>query len=201
MNKNPISRRDNIVLQEMEGEVLIYDLGNDKAFCLNETSAFVWQACDGKTSVSEIAQDLNKKFKTDANEDLVWLALDQLKKENLIENGDELPNHFAGMSRREAVRKVGLASLIALPVIMAVAAPTARAAASICGAQYLAPCVCDLNAGMTFGGPYPFNTACGDITGACPPPLGCLCFVPAGTPENQTLGVGNGTFNGQCQPA
>lgn len=29
-------------MQELENEVLIYDLKADNAFCLNETSALVW---------------------------------------------------------------------------------------------------------------------------------------------------------------
>jgi hypothetical protein len=45
----PISRQNNIVTQEVESELLIYDLVENKAFCLNETSAFVWQNCDGNS--------------------------------------------------------------------------------------------------------------------------------------------------------
>lgn len=36
---NPTSRKEAIVVKELEGEVLIYDLRIDKAYCLNETSA------------------------------------------------------------------------------------------------------------------------------------------------------------------
>ena len=43
----PKARKENLVVQESNGEVLIYDLDTNKAFCLNETSALVWQACDG----------------------------------------------------------------------------------------------------------------------------------------------------------
>jgi hypothetical protein len=35
----PISRQQNIVVQDLGSEVLIYDLTINKAFCLNETSA------------------------------------------------------------------------------------------------------------------------------------------------------------------
>lgn len=43
----PKSRRENIVVQEFDDEVLIYDLERDRAFCLNKTSAVVWRACNG----------------------------------------------------------------------------------------------------------------------------------------------------------
>ncbi|MGI8468065.1 MAG: hypothetical protein ACR2N3_06390 [Pyrinomonadaceae bacterium] len=47
---------------------------------------------------------------------MVWLALDQLKKKNLIENEIATPSAFEGMNRRDVIKKVGFASMIALPV-------------------------------------------------------------------------------------
>jgi hypothetical protein len=126
----PKSRKENLVIQELEGEILIYDLEKNKALCLNETSALVWQSCDGSRTIASISDVIGKQLNSQVNEDLVWLALDQLSKENLIENKDEVKSKFAGMSRREAVRKVGLASLIALPVIAAITAPVAAQSAS-----------------------------------------------------------------------
>jgi len=51
----PESRQSGLVIQELGGEILIYDLREDKAFCLNATSALVWQACDGNKTVGEIS--------------------------------------------------------------------------------------------------------------------------------------------------
>ena len=50
MNKLPIARNKDIVVQTLDKEVLIYDLNTHKAYNLNETSSIVYQACDGKTS-------------------------------------------------------------------------------------------------------------------------------------------------------
>ena len=141
-SQKPLSRKENIVVQELEGEVLVYDLGNNKAFCLNETSAIVWEACDGNRSISEISDFVAKKTNSSASEELVWLALDQLKKEALINNPQDLEISFNGLSRREAIRKVGFASLVALPVIMAVTAPNAYAQASVCGPNVFNGCAC-----------------------------------------------------------
>jgi len=77
---NPISRQDDIVVQQSKDEILIYDLKLNRALCLNETSALVWRLCDGTKSVEEISQAISKKLKTPVSEDLVFLALDQLKK-------------------------------------------------------------------------------------------------------------------------
>ncbi len=122
------ARKEGLVIQEMPDEVLVFDLETNKAHCLNETAAFVWKACDGKNSVADITKLFGNKSGTSVPEDLVWLALDQLKKENLIENKDEIIVDYNGMSRREVIRKVGLASVVALPLISSLVAPTAASA-------------------------------------------------------------------------
>ncbi len=134
----PKARKENLVVQESEGEVLIFDLDKNKAFCLNETSTLVWQLCDGNNSVSEISESISRKLNSPVNEDFVWLALDQLKKEKLIVNGEEVVSNFAGMSRREVIKKVGLGTMIALPLVSSLVAPTAvsaqsTACAGMCG--------------------------------------------------------------------
>jgi hypothetical protein len=126
----PLSRQDGLVVQNLSDEVLIYDLKTNKAFCLNETSALVWNLCDGKKSVVEISQTISRKLNSAISEDFVWLAIDQLKKENLLSNGSQIKPDFNGLSRREAIRKIGLTSMIALPVVTSLIAPRAVDAAS-----------------------------------------------------------------------
>lgn len=145
---------------------MIYDLSTNKAFCLNETSALVWQLCDGTRTVSEISEGLSKKLNSPANEDLVWLAIDQLKKENLIANKEELENKFEGMSRREVIKKVGLGTMIALPVVAGMIAPNAVNAASTC---VNTPCVCN---GLGGAG----NQCNVGNAGSVPCAAGCACF-------------------------
>ncbi|HRH44093.1 MAG TPA: PqqD family protein [Pyrinomonadaceae bacterium] len=142
LNNYPLSRKDNIVVQEAGDEVLLYDLNDNKAFCLNETSAVVWELCDGKSSVAEINQKLSKKLNIKTDDNLVWLALDQLKKEKLLSNAEEVKIDFNGLSRRDAIRKVGFASLVALPVIMAITSPVAAVTQSVCGADSGITCAC-----------------------------------------------------------
>lgn len=132
MKNKPLSRKSNLVVQEVNGEVLIYDLNNGKAFCLNSTSALVWQACNGERSIAEINDFVSRQLNSPVNDDLIWLALDQLKEENLIENKTELNSKFEGLSRREVIRKVGLTSLAAIPVLMSITAPVAAQTASAC---------------------------------------------------------------------
>ena len=175
-NFKPVSRKENVVIQELAGEVLIYDLKTNKAHCLNETSAIVWQACDGERNVADISKHLSEKLNAPATDDLVWLALDQFKKDELIVNGSEINGFSGGMSRREVIRNVGLASVVALPLISSLVAPTAASAQSVVAA-------CDTQtAGDTApGGTCPQNcagAACNTTTGQGTP---STC-VATGTP-------------------
>ena len=157
----PKARKENLVVQELDGEVLIYDLNTNKAFSLNETSSLVWQLCDGDNSVSEISESIGRKLDSPANEDLVWLALDQLKKEKLIANAEEVVSNFTGMSRREVIKKVGLGTMIALPLVSSLVAPTAvsaqsTACAGMCGmtlacSTAVAGCMCSNNSALNNG--------------------------------------------------
>jgi hypothetical protein len=141
MKNNPKSRKENIVVQDFENEILIYDLKINKAYCLNETSRLVWHLCDGNHSISEISRSLTKKLKTNVSEDLIRLALDQLKRDDLLEQADKFALDFGGLTRREVIRKVGLSSLVALPVIASVIAPSAVTAQSLL--PFLAACTVD----------------------------------------------------------
>lgn len=170
----PVSRQTNIVVQELENEFLIYDLSINKAFCLNQTSALVFQLCDGKNSVAEISDLMSKKLKTLVSEDLVWLALEGLRKDNLLENDKELTNHLAGLSRREAVKKVGLASMVALPVIASVVAPDAVMAQSGVLLAVNSPCTSNGQCMSNFCAPT--NMCCAVGTTFWSPPGGvCVC--------------------------
>lgn len=128
----PKARIDNIVVQNIEDEVLIYELTTNQAFCLNATSALIWQLCDGKTSICEISRRLSAHLQSSINEDLIWLALAQLKKENLLAGAESLPDKFEGSNRREIIKRVGSACMAALPVISSLVAPPATSAASVC---------------------------------------------------------------------
>jgi hypothetical protein len=130
MHTLPQSRQNDLIVQELKDEVLVYDLTINKAYCLNPTSALVYQLCDGKHSVSDISKEISKKLKQSVTEDLVWLALDQFKEDNLLSNSKEIEIKFGGLSRREVVRKIGFASMVALPVISSLVAPTAAMAQS-----------------------------------------------------------------------
>lgn len=138
----PTARKENLVIQDLKGEILIYDLKTNRAYCLNESSAKIWQFCDGKNDVPQIGKLLKKHFNSSVSEDFVWLALDQLKKANLIKNEKELAINFNGLTRRAVIRKTLLATVVTLPVISSLVAPIAAKASSTSGGGVCIPISC-----------------------------------------------------------
>jgi hypothetical protein len=197
----PLARRRGIVVQDIGDEVLVYDLDSHNTFCLNETSGAVYMACDGFTSFEEL-----RRRKRGFTDDLINLALVQLDEQGLLEKRDESLAPLAGMSRRDAVRKVAMASALALPLIMSVAAPTALHAASVCGLPCSGPGTCTgtcptcTGTGICSAG----ATPCANLGGACSGfgtcfsgvciPGGGVCAGPDGTPcSSPGICTGTGT--------
>ncbi|CAN5352018.1 hypothetical protein BH20ACI2_BH20ACI2_20860 [soil metagenome] len=118
---NPMARQKGLVVQEMPDEVLVYDLDSNKAHCLNQSAALVWKSCDGNNSVIDIVREFETNGGGKASEDLVWLAIDQLNEKGLLEG--EMKPRFQGQSRRQVIKTIGLASMVALPVIASLVAP------------------------------------------------------------------------------
>lgn len=124
-NLEPLARKEGLVVEQMPDEVLVYDVERHKAHCLNRTAAFVWQQCDGETDASMIARRMEKEFNATVSEELVYLAFDQLGKDHLLEKRATLPAEMVNMSRRQVMRRIGLATAVALPVVISIMAPTA----------------------------------------------------------------------------
>jgi hypothetical protein len=126
----PTARKTGLVVQEVPNEVLVYDLETNKAHCLNSTASIVWKACDGTNSVTDIASIVASESGAKISDDLVWLAIDQLNENSLLET--EVKAEFAGKSRRDAIKKIGLASMIALPIVASLIAPKSAMASVSC---------------------------------------------------------------------
>lgn len=134
----PKARMDELVVHQLPDELLIYDLKSHKAYCLNAAAAVVWNLCDGSQTTSELATKLATKSKNKAadaaNEALVNLALDELEKFNLLEpsmdNRAEKPPVKKLITRRDAVRALGAATVL-LPTITMIVAPTAAQTRSL----------------------------------------------------------------------
>jgi hypothetical protein len=166
---NPEKRRQGLVITELDEEKLVYDLDRHEAHCLNRTAAFVFDRCDGKTSVADMAGALEqaeaptepagprkagarRRGSTDTS--VVWLALERLDRAHLLEA--PLAAESPRLSRRELVRRAAIFTGLVLPAVTSVVAPTPASAAATC----VTSCA----------GPQPFGTPCSSTA-----PANCIC--------------------------
>lgn len=113
--------------REFGDELLIYDLQRNEGHCLNSTAAAAWKLCDGNNSLSQIARTLSRQFSAQVDESTVLLALDRLADAHLLV---EPVMAAKRLSRRVALRRIGIAAAIALPLVTSIVAPTPARAAS-----------------------------------------------------------------------
>ncbi len=128
----PKARREGIITKQVDGELLIYDRERDKAHCLNPTAAFVWENCDGRRSISALADLLGRELNAAIDEAVIHLALKQLNRDHLLGNGQEEIPLLIDLSRRAVVRRLGIAAVL-LPLITSINTPTALANVSCTG--------------------------------------------------------------------
>lgn len=136
----PQARQDGLVVQELEDETLVYDLGNHKAHCLNRAAAAVWRLCDGTRDEAALARLLGKEMAAAADEDVVRLALRDLAVARLLR---EPLGARPRVSRRRLIQRLGQAA--ALPLVISIVSPTAAQAATCLGPA-ISPSDC--NAGL-----------------------------------------------------
>lgn len=129
-HQTPIARRDRLVTTELADEVVLYDTTTNQLHSLNPTAAFVWQRCDGRTPVADIAHQFGPAFGVEQAEDLVWSALDQLADQGLLVGETARPEWVAGISRRDLMKRAAVTALVLVPLVRSLVAPTPAAAQS-----------------------------------------------------------------------
>jgi hypothetical protein len=150
----PMRRQEGLVVTELEGEVLVYDLESHRAHCLNPTSAQVFRLCDGRSTVKQMAGAL-PQGSARAREAAVRLALDKLERAHLLETPLSAGEKEPSAARREVLRRAALLSGLLLPAITSALAPTPAEAAATC----VSSCASK-----------PFGTPCSSTA-----PANCLC--------------------------
>lgn len=124
----PRARAEGLLVRELEDEVLVYDLESHRAVCLNRAAARVWRLCDGTRTAAALARALGGELPAGSGEEAVCLALEQLGRDRLLD--ERRPAGASRVSRRELIRRLGLAAAASLPLVTSVVAPTPAQAAS-----------------------------------------------------------------------
>ena len=172
----PLARSDDLIIEELGDEVLVYDSNTDTAHCLTPDAARVWRHCDGRTPIDGLTAQLG------LNAELVQSALGELERCELLEAGPTPTGH----TRRDLTVKVAKfgAAAAAVPLIVSVAAPIP--------AMAVTPAFCFQRS----------SGNCGTNTG-CTKEVGCCCCIPpikppypAGSP---CATCGGGNCDSECK--
>jgi hypothetical protein len=99
----PMARTAGLVVEELDGEVLIYDVERHRAHCLNKASAMVWRACDGSRAVPELTA-LIEKSAPGWDQATTDYALTQLEKRHLLSEALRVVLVVSTHSRRAVFR-------------------------------------------------------------------------------------------------
>ena len=127
----PVARKTDLTIESLPSETVVYDHQRHRIHCLNQSTSFIWQRCDGKATIDDIATQLPGAG-LPADPDIVRSALKHLNRAHLLTDRPafleiDLP------TRRQLVTRLGLAAGSAatlLPVITSVASPTPARAKS-----------------------------------------------------------------------
>jgi hypothetical protein len=181
--RKPQARTDDLVIEEVEDEVLIYDGKNARAHALTPDAARVWRACDGETSIDDLAVRL------ELSRDTVVRALGELEGAELLESfGLDIVDvgNGNGITRREMAfrsAKIGTA-VAAAPLLYSIAVPSPAAAATPTNFQ------CELFSINDCGN----SAGAGSIKGCC-----CCCEASnASTPACKLGASDNGCSSFTC---
>jgi hypothetical protein len=157
MQHMPLARKDDLLVEEIGAELVLYDRVSKVAHCLSADAAAVWRSCDGELSQAEIAVACG------LSEAVVSEVLVRLEGMDLLVG---IPQ--ANVSRRVALKrfgKVGAATAVAVPLMLSVAVPPASASASTCS-NFGAACQAYYYSGLTCFGPPTYYAGCDG---------GCIC--------------------------
>jgi len=129
----PQARHDRLAVQKLGDETIIYDEQRNHIHRLNQTAALVWHHCDGRRTAADLALVVQNELGAPVTEEMVWLALDRLEKEHLLQERLIRPETAMQITRRQMLRKAALAggATLLLPVVQSMVAPTPAMAMSI----------------------------------------------------------------------
>lgn len=55
-------QKSGFLLEELDGELMLYSIATTKIFALNQSAALIWQLCSGIYSVADISAALSEAY-------------------------------------------------------------------------------------------------------------------------------------------
>lgn len=141
---NVHARNDDLEIQELGDELLVYDRRTDVAHCLTPTATAVWRALGYRAALDVVVA----RFGAEA----VEATVDELAAKGLLEAVDGIADAAPRISRRQAVRRLAVTAVAGATVVSVVAPPAAWALtcpASGSGIKAPSGCPCNGNGNCT----------------------------------------------------
>jgi hypothetical protein len=118
---------DDLLVDKLpDGSKLIVDPKNETVFALNATAGAAWDACSGPTTLSKVAEDMQRSLDPSVTEELALQSILQLQEKKLVTTSG-VPS---GATRRQVFATL---SAIALPVVVSLTMAEQRAHAQSAG--------------------------------------------------------------------
>ncbi len=121
------ARTKNLRVRRTEdGGVIVYDELTDTGHVLNAATAIVFDACDGFTTIEEMARRVSVRTLLPEDVDLVLVALAELRDNGLLENNDPTTQALSlikpGISRRLVLQRLalGAAAIAVFPAVLSI---------------------------------------------------------------------------------
>lgn len=106
----PLARQQALIVEQLPDETHVYDRTTHKTHRLDRASALLWMHCDGRTPIIDLARILAREFQLERTEADVRLTLRHLEDRGLLEAGVRPSTLMERLHRREAVRRLELAT-------------------------------------------------------------------------------------------
>ena len=125
--KLPVARDEGLLVEHVGDETVVFDADTKEAHCLSPLAAAVFNHCDGRTSVDELAGLASERLGEQVDAERVMDALAQLEERDLME--PRAPSEI-GHTRRTMFRKTAVVggAIAATPLITSILAPASYAA-------------------------------------------------------------------------
>jgi hypothetical protein len=149
--------KSGLLTHHLDGQVVAYDAAQDRVHLLDATTGAVLNLLSENRWTSEtLVGELKARTGVDATEDLVVLAIDELRKSGLLE-ADAVSAPLSEMSRRDAMRRIAAAGIGAMlvPAVLSLTPSAANAQSACTGNSLPSGCPCSGNG----------NCASNDCTG------------------------------------
>src|SRR6185437_16878779 len=95
-NQNPRARRDQITVQAVGDETLLYGERRHMAFCLNAIASAMWRLADGARTIAEIEAAAGRELGAEIGDEIVRVAYDDLRDNGLMIRDEEADSCDAG---------------------------------------------------------------------------------------------------------